>query len=66
MKRINSDGDPRCVAVIEPVQRAVGTFMFNAEVDHICFVLSVAVLGDCSKVRVFGAVHIFYRINKVV
>ena len=34
MKRINSDGDPRCVAVIEPVQRAVGSFLFNAEVSH--------------------------------
>lgn len=34
MKRIHSDGDLRCVAVIEPVQRAVGSFLFNAEVRH--------------------------------
>ena len=38
MKRIHSDGDPRCVAVIEPVQRAVGSFLFNAEVKPL-FVL---------------------------
>eukprot|EP00112_Aurelia_sp_Birch-Aquarium-sp1_P025341 Seg838.3 transcript_id=Seg838.3/GoldUCD/mRNA.D3Y31 product="PAS domain-containing serine/threonine-protein kinase" protein_id=Seg838.3/GoldUCD/D3Y31 len=31
MKRITSDGDPRCVAIIEPVQRAIGSFLFNAE-----------------------------------
>ena len=32
MKMVHSDGDPRCVAIIEPVQRAVGSFLFNAEV----------------------------------
>ncbi|XP_065063667.1 PAS domain-containing serine/threonine-protein kinase-like [Rhopilema esculentum] len=31
MKMVHSDGDPRCVAIIEPVQRAVGSFLFNAE-----------------------------------
>ena len=48
MKRIHSDGDPRCVAVIEPVQRAVGSFLFNAEVKpHLVLLLSFVAYKIC-------------------